>query len=160
MRDETIPFWRRKTLDAMNAEEWESLCDGCARCCLLKVEDEDTGQIFLTRLACRLLDHGQCRCKDYANRFASMPDCVAIDAGKVRRLEWLPETCAYRLLDEGKDLYWWHPLVSGDAETVHEAGISVRGWATSEARVKREHIYRYIIDAARTKDRKPRRRKA
>ena len=97
------PFWKTKTLDEMSKAEWESLCDGCARCCLIKLEDEDTGEVHLTRLACRLLDSGTCRCKDYANRHDKVPDCVAIDAAKVRSLSWLPATCAYRLLAEGKE---------------------------------------------------------
>jgi uncharacterized cysteine cluster protein YcgN (CxxCxxCC family) len=143
-QDET-PFWRRKRLDEMSAAEWESLCDGCGQCCLLKLEDEDTGDVYLTRLACSMLDHGSCRCKDYENRFARMPDCVAIDAGTVGSLRWLPETCAYRLIDEGKDLHWWHPLVSGEADSVHWAGVSVRGWATCESRATPETMEHFII---------------
>ena len=139
------PFWQVKALEEMSFEEWESLCDGCARCCLLKLEDEDTGEVHQTRLACRLLDLGTCRCSDYAHRHARVPDCVAIDAVKARTLAWLPETCAYRLVGEGRDLYWWHPLVSGDPDTVHAAGISVRGWARSEAKVKPEQVERYIV---------------
>jgi uncharacterized protein len=139
------PFWERKTLDELSKTEWESLCDGCGRCCLLKLEDEDTAEIHLTRLACKLLDVGTCRCMDYANRHTKVPDCVAIDAEKVRTLGWLPETCGYRLVETGQPLAWWHPLVSGSPDTVHQAGISVRGWGLSETRVKPEHIHRYII---------------
>lgn len=139
------PFWRVKALEEMSKAEWESLCDGCARCCLVKLEDEDTGEVHLTRLACRLLDVGSCRCGDYANRFAKMPDCVSIDAEKIRQIDWLPDTCAYRLVAEGRDLYWWHPLLSGDPQTVHAAGISVRGWAISEAKAKPNTMHRYII---------------
>ena len=139
------PFWQVKALEEMSFEEWESLCDGCARCCLVKLEDDDTGEVYQTRLACRLLDLGTCRCSDYPHRHARVPDCVAIDAAKARTLAWLPETCAYRLIGEGKDLYWWHPLVSGDPETVHTSGVSVRGWARSEAKVKPEQVERYII---------------
>ncbi len=139
------PFWRVKSLEQMTRDEWESLCDGCARCCLVKLEDEDTGEIHLTRLACRLLDHGSCRCGDYENRHSVVSDCVAIDADKVRRLEWLPASCAYRRVAEGRDLAWWHPLVSGDPNTVHQAGVSVRGWAQSEDRVKPAAYHRYII---------------
>ncbi|MGE3709175.1 MAG: YcgN family cysteine cluster protein [Hyphomicrobiaceae bacterium] len=139
------PFWRTKTLDEMSPEEWESLCDGCARCCLVKLEDEDSGEVHLTRLACRLLDHSSCRCSNYADRFDLMPDCIQIDAEKVKQIDWLPQTCAYRLVGEGRDLYWWHPLVSGRPETVHEAGISVRGWATCESKAKPSTLHRYII---------------
>ncbi len=127
------PFWRRKTLAEMTRSEWESLCDGCAKCCLDKLEDEDTGEIRCTEVACRLLDLGTCRCTDYANRKRFVPDCVVLTARTVDRLAWLPSTCAYRLISEGKDLEWWHPLVSGDPETVHRAGVSVRGRAVPEA---------------------------
>ncbi len=127
------PFWRRKTLAEMTRGEWESLCDGCAKCCLDKLEDDDTGEISYTEVACRLLDLGTCRCTDYANRKRFVPDCVVLTARTVTRLTWLPSTCAYRLISEGKDLEWWHPLVSGDPETVHRAGISVRGRAVPEA---------------------------
>jgi hypothetical protein len=129
----------------MTAEEWESLCDGCGRCCLNKIEDEDSGDIYLTKVACRLLDLGTCRCRDYPNRQAFVTDCVSLTVEDVRSIRWLPPTCAYRLVDEGKPLAWWHPLVSGDPETVHTAGISVRGWTKSETRVKEENIQRYII---------------
>ena len=145
MQQSEQPFWRTKTLEEMTADEWESLCDGCGRCCLVKLEDEDTGAVELTRLACRLLDHATCRCSDYANRFARVHDCIKIDAEKVRAIEWLPATCAYRLVGEGKDLAWWHPLVSGDPGTVHQAGISVRGWAINEVKVKPSDMHRYII---------------
>jgi uncharacterized cysteine cluster protein YcgN (CxxCxxCC family) len=122
-----IPFWKRKKLKEMSREEWESLCDGCARCCLVKLEDEDTGRIHFTSAACKLLDGKTCRCTDYRNRNRRVPDCVRLTPENVGTLSWLPRTCAYRLLAEGKDLAWWHPLVSGRAETVREAGISVAG---------------------------------
>ncbi len=139
------PFWRTKTLEQMNRAEWESLCDGCARCCLLKLEDEDTGDVLLTRLACKLLDVGKCRCSNYENRFSLMPDCLEIDPERVRTLGWLPQSCAYRRVAEGRDLAWWHPLISGSPDTVHDAGISVRGWARSEAKVAVHNFHKYII---------------
>lgn len=145
MADET-PFWRRKPLDRMSGEEWESLCDGCGKCCLLKLEDEDTGEIYHTDVACHLLDLGACRCGDYENRRDIVNDCVLLDSKKVRELSWMPSTCAYRLLAEGKDLAWWHPLVSGDPETVHRAGVSVRGRAISEQRVPDAELADHVRD--------------
>lgn len=129
---EDIPFWKRKTLEALDPAEWESLCDGCARCCLNKLEDEDTGAIAWTDVACTLLDGEACRCTDYPNRSDTVPDCVRLTPEEVRTLSWLPPTCAYRLVAEGRDLYWWHPLVSGDPDSVHAAGISVRGRTVRE----------------------------
>ncbi|WP_265517136.1 YcgN family cysteine cluster protein [Nitratireductor luteus] len=121
------PFWKTKSLEEMTPREWESLCDGCGKCCLAKLEDEDTGEIHWTSVACRLFDAGTCRCSDYKNRFATVSDCVRLTPQNVRTIAWLPATCAYRLLANGEDLYWWHPLVSGSKETVHEAGISIKG---------------------------------
>ncbi len=144
-RDRT-PFWKSKSLEQLSDAEWESLCDGCGRCCLNKIEDTDSGEIFLTRVACKLLDIQSCRCSDYPNRQKKVPDCIRIDVEQVRSLSWLPNTCGYRLVEEGKDLPWWHPLVSGDPETVHAAGISVRSLAKSERNVKPENIRRYLID--------------
>ena len=140
------PFWTTKTLDEMTEAEWESLCDGCGRCCLLKLEDLDTGDVVYTEVACRLLDLGACRCRDYAGRSAAIPDCVRLTPATVRRLSWLPPTCAYRLVAEGHDLYWWHPLVSGDAETVHQAGISVRGRAVAEGEVHPDELEDYVVE--------------
>ena len=145
MADE-IPFWQRKSLDQMSGEEWESLCDGCGKCCLLKLEDEDTGEISHTDVACHLLDLGACRCGDYENRRDIVDDCVLLDSKKVRELSWMPSTCAYRLLAEGKGLAWWHPLVSGDPETVHRAGVSVRGRAVSEQRVPDAELADHVCD--------------
>ena len=145
MYTENDQFWRRKTLAQMSAPEWESLCDGCGRCCMVKLEDEDTGELHHTRLACLLLDCGSCRCRDYPNRHATVPDCVVLTPENVSELKWLPPTCGYRLVAEGKDLYWWHPLVSGDPDTVHEAGISVRGFARSETGIEEKNYWRYIV---------------
>jgi uncharacterized cysteine cluster protein YcgN (CxxCxxCC family) len=126
------PFWRVKRLDAMSAVEWESLCDGCGRCCLVKLEDEDTGEVAYTDVGCTLLDGGTCRCREYARRQEEVPDCVRLTPEAVATLPWLPGTCAYRILAEAEaagepgDLPPWHPLVSDDPDTVHAAGISVR----------------------------------
>lgn len=132
----TTPFWERKTLRQMSPAEWEALCDGCGRCCLHKLEDADTGELWFTDVACRLLDLGSCRCSDYEHRRRQVPDCVRLSPDTVDDLSWLPSTCAYRLLSEGNPLAWWHPLVSGDPDTVHQAGISVRGRVVTETRVK------------------------
>lgn len=145
---EEKPFWETKRLGEMSPEEWDSLCDGCGQCCLNKVEDEDTGRVFLTRLSCSLLDLGSCRCKDYENRFRRMPDCLSVDLKAVKKLKWLPESCAYRRLNEGRGLAWWHPLVSGDPNTVHQAGVSVRDWARSEDGIPEDDIARFIIGEA------------
>ncbi len=122
---QAIPFWR-KPLSALTEAEWESLCDGCGRCCLVKLEDEDSGDIHFTNVGCMLLDSESCRCADYPNRRSQVPDCIKLTPEIVESISWLPPTCAYRLVAEHKDLMWWHPLVSGSPETVHEAGISVR----------------------------------
>jgi uncharacterized cysteine cluster protein YcgN (CxxCxxCC family) len=145
MTDST-PFWRSKTLEEMTEAEWESLCDGCGRCCLVKLEDEDTGRIHATDIGCRLFDAATCRCHDYANRSKTVPDCVTLTPEAVRTLSWLPPTCAYRLLGEGKDLPWWHPLVSGDPQTVVAAGVSVRGKVhANEDEVAEEEVVERIV---------------
>jgi uncharacterized cysteine cluster protein YcgN (CxxCxxCC family) len=139
--EEPMPFWRVKPLEAMSREEWESLCDGCGRCCLVKLEEEETGLIHATDVACQLFDAGSCRCSDYANRSARVPDCVTLTPEAVRSLGWLPPTCAYRLIAEGEDLKWWHPLVSGDPDTVIAAGVSVKGRVSaSESDLSHEAI--------------------
>ena len=127
MADAEAPFWTTKTLEAMSPKEWESLCDGCGRCCLIKLEDEDNGALYHTDVACRLFDGTTCRCGDYANRSSLVPDCVTLTPHEVRTLRWLPPTCGYRRVAEGSGLAWWHPLVSGDPQTVIAAGISVTG---------------------------------
>jgi uncharacterized protein len=125
------PFWKTKTLSEMSPSEWESLCDGCGKCCLSKLEDEDTGEIHWTSVACRLFDSGACKCRDYPNRTKKVHDCVQLTPGNVGTISWLPSTCGYRLVHEGKDLFGWHPLISGDPKTVHTAGVSVRGKVTA-----------------------------
>lgn len=127
-------FWE-KPLAELTAEEWEALCDGCGKCCLVKLRDEVTDQLYFTDVACRLLAHSTCRCGDYPNRRTHVPDCVMLTPATVGTLDWLPSTCAYRLRAAGEDLPWWHPLVSGDPETVHIAGISVRERFVSEDEV-------------------------
>ena len=127
------PFWRRKTLEQMTAREWESLCDGCGLYCLVRFEDEDSGEVIPTRVHCKLFDPDACTCVDYANRQAQVPDCVKLSPGNIEQLPWMPPSCAYRRLHEGRDLAEWHPLVSGDPESVHRAGVSVRGQTISEA---------------------------
>jgi len=125
-------FWQQKELSEMSPDEWESLCDGCGRCCLNKLEDIDTGVIYPTSVACFLLDIPSCRCADYQHRQSRVSECVVLTPDNTDDLDWLPDTCAYRLLARGQSLADWHPLISGDPESVHEAGISVRHLAVSE----------------------------
>ena len=121
------PFWQHKKLSDLSLDEWGRLCDGCAKCCLHKLEDENSGEISYTNVACSQLDTGSCYCKNYVERTFLVPDCVELTKDNLSGLKWLPPSCAYRLLNEGKELEWWHPLISGDLNTVHEAGVSVRG---------------------------------
>lgn len=124
-------FWERP-LESLDHGEWEALCDGCGKCCMHKIEDADTGRIYDTNVACRLLDLETARCSDYRRRRYLVPDCIRLSRAKIDRFPWLPESCAYRLRAEGKPLFDWHYLISGSRETVHEAGVSIRGRAVSE----------------------------
>lgn len=140
MADETLPFWKTVPLAEMSPEQWESLCDGCGKCCLHKLQDDDDedgtpGELHKTNVACRLLDIQSCRCSKYPRRWDFVPDCVQLFPQFIPKAYWLPSTCAYRLIHEGKDLEWWHPLVSGDPDTVHKARMSLRGRAISERKV-------------------------
>ncbi len=128
----TRPFWEYKLLEEMTVAEWESLCDGCGLCCVIRFEDEDTGEVIPTRVACKLFDAQLCRCSDYENRKTHVPDCIKLTPHNIDALPWMPKSCAYRRLWEGRGLADWHPLVSGDPESVHAAGVSIRGQTISE----------------------------
>ncbi len=138
-------WWNTKALDQLNAQEWEALCDGCAKCCLHKLEDEDSGEVFYTKVRCRHLDEQTCRCTDYANRSVLVPNCIQLQRGEVASLDWLPSTCAYRLRAHDQPLPAWHYLVSGDKMSVHEAGISIRGRAISDEYVHPDGYDEHII---------------
>jgi len=140
-------FWERVALAKMTKEEWEALCDGCGRCCLNKLEDPDTHEVAYTRVACRLLDDATCRCGNYEIRKTLVPECVVLTPDTIGDAAyWMPRTCAYRLLHEGKPLYPWHPLISGTADSVHDVGVSVQGWTVPEYEVPEEDWEDYIIE--------------
>lgn len=143
---ETIPFWESKTLSEMTTKEWESLCDGCARCCLLKLEDEDNHDIYYTSVCCHLLDLEHCRCTHYSQRSTLVPDCVTLTPDNLHELAWMPSTCAYRLLHEGKPLPEWHPLQSGTSESTRETAASIFSYATPENEIDAEQLPDYIIE--------------
>ena len=144
MKDE---YWKRKSLAEMDADEWEALCDGCALCCMHKLEDEDTGEVYYTDVACRLLDLDTCRCTSYAKRAKIIEECMVLSPDRPEMYGWLPATCAYRRLANGQDLPEWHPLVTGDPDSVHAAGISVRGKAVSENETKLFTVLQKLGDA-------------
>jgi uncharacterized cysteine cluster protein YcgN (CxxCxxCC family) len=139
-------FWETKSLQEMSKEEWESLCDGCARCCLLKLEDEETAVVYYTQIHCYLLDRDKCQCSKYLERNKLVPDCVLLTPDNLEELSWMPSTCAYRLLHEGKPLPDWHPLVSGTQKSVHDAGISIRSYAIPEQEINSNELPHYLID--------------
>ncbi|MEQ6885252.1 YcgN family cysteine cluster protein [Salicola sp. Rm-C-2C1-2] len=144
--DETAPFWERKSLEAMSETEWESLCDGCGRCCTHKLEDADTGDVYATQIACRLLDCSSCLCSDYPGRLQQVPDCLQVTPEIARNSDWLPKSCAYRRIAEGRGLAWWHHLLSGSRATVHYAGISVQGRVLPEPIVDPDDYEEHIVD--------------
>jgi uncharacterized protein len=139
------PFWIRKTLDQLDQGEWESLCDGCGLCCLQKLEDEDDNSVYYTRIACRLLDRATCRCSDYPNRRAQVPDCIQLTPAQADQFKWLPPTCAYRLVSERQDLPLWHHLVCGDPEQVHKQRVSQAGRMLSEDSVAPDDWEEHLI---------------
>ena len=138
-------YWEEKTLEEMDQAEWEGLCDGCARCCVVRLEDEDSGEVFETVMACDFLDLETCQCTDYPNRHKIMPDCVVFTPEKAAAFSWLPSTCAYRRLAEGRELPEWHPLITGDPMSVHEAEISVLGQVVHQRHVPEEEHEEMII---------------
>ena len=139
------PFWKTKKLEQMSPEEWESLCDGCGLCCLLKIEDEDSGDVFNTSVCCHLLDIETCRCKDYDRRFAKAPMCSKLTHDNLSAMSWLPETCAYKRLNAGQSLPSWHYLITNDTDSVHAAGTSARWFALSEEYVHPDQLVDLVI---------------
>ncbi len=141
----TQRFWEHKALDDMNEEEWEALCDGCGRCCLLKLEDIDTDKLFYTNVVCEYHDNRHCCCTQYSDRSLLVPDCIKVTPEVARTQTWLPDSCAYRLLAEGKPLFDWHPLLSGDPDSVHDAGISIRDRVISEEFVHSDELPEHLV---------------
>jgi uncharacterized cysteine cluster protein YcgN (CxxCxxCC family) len=139
-------FWEERNLNGLSDENWEALCDGCGHCCMVKFEDEDTGEILYTDVACRLFDGASCRCTDYPHRTQQIAGCLNIRNFEHSQYKWLPKTCAYRLLHEGKNLFDWHPLISGNTESVFRAGFSVRGKSVPEKAVPEDEMVDHIID--------------
>lgn len=140
-------FWETTPLSRMTQAEWEALCDGCGKCCLNKLEDEETSEVVLTRVACRLFDDATCLCSKYHVRKQYVPECISLTYKTLdRHMYWLPKTCAYKLLHQGKPLYDWHPLISGDPETVHQAGVSVRRATISESAVDEDDWEAHVIE--------------
>jgi len=139
-------FWENYALDDLNDAEWEALCDGCGRCCLQKLEDEDTGEVHTTDIACVLLDTSNCRCQNYPNRQSQVPDCLTVRPLTADKLKWLPSSCAYRRLSEGRELADWHPLISGNAQSVHAAGIGMAGRCVSEQTVPLHHWPQRVVN--------------
>ena len=141
-----LPFWKSKRLDEMTPEEWESLCDGCARCCLIKFQDEDSAHVYHTNVVCEYLEIFHCRCTRYTERSVLVPTCLTLTPQMIGLISWMPDTCAYRLLAEGKDLPLWHHLVCGDRNAVHKAGVSVRGKVISGRDVEEDDLPDYVVD--------------
>ncbi|MEH6447167.1 MAG: putative cysteine cluster protein YcgN (CxxCxxCC family) [Glaciecola sp.] len=139
------PFWETKTLKQMSKPEWESLCDGCARCCLHKLEDEDTDEVYYTDVHCRYMDKNDCSCTVYQTRNEKVPECIWLTPEQAHSFHWLPDTCAYRLVAEGKPLYDWHPLISGDPDSVHKSGISLQGKGIPDDKIPEEEWQSRII---------------
>ncbi len=140
------PFWEVKTLEEMTPEEWEALCDGCGKCCLHKIEDTDSGKVYFSNVACRMLDLSTCQCRDYLHRVECVPECFPLTPEIIRKVNWLPESCAYRRLAEGRSLAWWHPLISGDPKSVHYVGASICGKAVSEEEVDLADLEDMVVD--------------
>lgn len=139
-------FWEEKKMEEMDRAEWEALCDGCARCCMFKLRDDDTGELFQTNVICRLLDRATGQCLEYQDRSVLVPTCLTLNAASVQEIDFLPQTCAYRLLAEGKKLPWWHPLITGNTGAMRKAGIFVGDNAISENDVDMDDLDDYIID--------------